>query len=107
MIEAEILAAGNQLSRRGEGRAVSVDIQRFWVDTETTPLYWDVNGAVALDISVASVEGAAPGRRDHFSCEANERTYIWPTEEIVSRVMDRCLVSLMQDVRRSSIWRGN
>jgi hypothetical protein len=107
MIEAEILAAGNQLSGRGEGRAVSVDIQRFWVDTETTPLYWDINGAVELAISVASVDGAAPERRDHFSCKANERTYTWPTEEIVSRVMDRCLVSLMQDVRRSSIWRVN
>ncbi len=107
MIEAEILAAGNQLSGRGEGRAVSVEIQRFLVDTETTPLYWDINGAVELAISVASVDGAAPERRDHFSCKANERTYIWPTEEIVSRVMDRCLVSLMQDVRRSSIWRSN
>jgi uncharacterized lipoprotein YajG len=105
MIGSELVAAGHQVAETGPGRAVSVEIKRFWVSTDTTPLYWDINSDIVVTVAAAGTPGAIPQEGATFSCNASTRTYTWPTKELVAGVVDECLLELMSEMRRSPIWR--
>lgn len=58
------------------------EILEFGVNTNTTPIYWDVVGVVRLKLK----------HDEHdLSGSYTERTYLWPGEEILGRVMQESL----------------
>ena len=60
------------------------EIMEFGVNTSTTPLYWDVVGRVRLVLK--------DGAKDYpLSGTQTERTYGWPGETIVTRVVEESL----------------
>ena len=99
----ELLAGGQRVVESGEDLSVDAAVRRFWVHTDTTPLYWDVVGEIELELSVAAPR-AAPVRRT-FSCRQSERTYAWPSAALTGRVLDRCLAELGEQVRTDPVWR--
>lgn len=68
---------------------VKVDLSNVWLHTDTTMLYWDVVGEIAIDVSL----GDDPARR--LECRAVRRTYAWPTDDVLASVLDRCLRDLL------------
>jgi hypothetical protein len=65
------------------------DILEFGVNTNTTPLYWDVIGAVRLRLK-------KDGQEKEFFGTHTERTYLWPSEEILGRVVQESLRKSVQ-----------
>ena len=60
------------------------EILEFGVNTDTTPIYWDVVGVVRLKLKHDEHEYDLSG-------SYTERTYLWPGEEILGRVMQESL----------------
>jgi hypothetical protein len=102
----DLRAAGHTLVARGEPAGVVVEgtVRRFWVHTDTTPLYWDVVATIELELTARDTAATSPPRTSRAACEARERTYAWPGRSIVAKTLDACLARLMEDVRRSAVW---
>jgi len=63
---------------------ISCGIKTFDVVTPATALYWDVTARIELILRVAGMDREVAG-------EAEERTYAWPSAEIIGRVTTRAL----------------
>ena len=103
-IGAELIGAGHLLTNDGTGRPVSINVINFWTHTNTTALYWDVIANIEIGVSVREGDAEDLLKRAAFSCETSRRTYVWPSLELVSEVIDECLETLMEDIRRDPIW---
>lgn len=78
-------ALGVALSRQPKSAVpYTCEILEFGVNTKTTPLYWDVIGVVRLKLK-------KDGREYDLSGTHTERTYFWPGEEILGRVIQESL----------------
>lgn len=98
----ELWAGGLRVVESGGDAVVDASVRRFWVHTDTTPLYWDVVGEIELELAVTS--GGAPRRRS-FACRQVERTWTWPTAALAGRVLDGCLAELGTKLRGDAVWR--
>lgn len=106
-VGAELLAAGHQLANDGTGRPVSLDILTFWTHTNTTALYWDVIANMEIALTVGDEKPDQVSKQATLNCETKKRTYVWPSLEIVSEVMDECLIDLMGKVRADLVWEAS
>jgi uncharacterized lipoprotein YajG len=67
------------------------DILEFGVNTNTTPLYWDVIGNIRLTLKYDGRERALFGTH-------TERTYVWPGEAIIKKVVEESLRRVAQEL---------
>lgn len=67
------------------------DIIEFGVNTDTTPVYWDVFGRVRLELK-------HNGNRYNLFGTHTERTYLWPGESIITNVIERSLEETVADL---------
>lgn len=70
--------------RRGELPTIYCGIKTFDIVTPATPLYWDVTARIELILRFRGNERAVSG-------EAVERTWIYPSAEIIHRVTTQAL----------------
>lgn len=70
--------------RWGEPLTIYCGIKTFDIVTPSTPLYWDVTTRIELILRVRGNERAVTG-------ESVERTWIYPSEEIIRRVTTKAL----------------
>jgi hypothetical protein len=103
-VASDLLGAGHEISVEGPGRPVSLEVLKFWTHTDTTALYWDVVANIDVRISVGSESGGEGIQRATFSCEQTKRTYTWPSLDLVTDVMDACLVELVTGMRGDAVW---
>jgi len=81
----ERVLAQRQQSQGAQSNAQYVcDILQFGVNTNTTPLYWDVIGNIRLTLKYDGRERALFGTH-------TERTYVWPGEAIIKKVVEESL----------------
>ncbi len=92
-IEARLAGAGFELAEGTPGRVLGITLERFWFDTDTTPLYWDVNGEIAVRLELG---GGGPSAG--FTCRATERAYLAPDAALFGRVVQACMAALLGDV---------
>jgi hypothetical protein len=81
-----------------------MDIRTFWTHTNTTALYWDVIANIEVAVTVGSGGSDQAEKQTSFACKTTQRTYVWPSLELVSEVLDACLVELMAKVGADAIW---
>ena len=62
-------------------RDFSCDMLEFGVNTNTTPVYWDVIGRIRLVLK-------QNGKEYNLFGTHTERTYVWPGETIIKKVVD-------------------
>ena len=67
----------------------------FGVNTDTTPLYWDVIGRILLVLK-------QNGKEYNLFGKHVERTYAWPGEGIIKEVVDESLQQIITDLRQIS-----
>jgi hypothetical protein len=96
-------AGGVRVVESGEDAVVEASVRRFWVQTNTTPLYWDVMGEIEIEL-VVTLPGAGAERRS-FDCRQMKRTFIWPTATLAGGVLDACLAELGAKLRDDPLWR--
>ncbi|MGZ5132308.1 MAG: hypothetical protein ACXWIQ_02005 [Caldimonas sp.] len=90
LVQAVVEARADEaLARRGvsEPQAVGCAIRVFDIATPATLLYWDVRARVELGLRVRGQERTVSGA-------ATERTYFWPTAEVIARVTTVALLRL-------------
>lgn len=104
-VASELVGEGHELVVDGTGRPVSLEITEFWTHTDTTIMYWDIVGNMTVAVTVGA--DGAEQKQQTFRCETTERTYLNPSLDLVSKVMDECLVELIQGMRDAPVWAPN
>lgn len=66
----------------------SCDVLEFGVNTNTTPLYWDVIGRIRLVLKQSGKEYNLFGMH-------TERTYVWPGETIIKKTVDEAFKKII------------
>lgn len=95
----DFLAAGYRVVDSGQDITVEGHVSKFWVRTDTTPLYWDIVGDIEIELTRDTA------RRRHFACHQTDRTYIYPSASLIGKVLDNCMSDLMENVRTAEIWK--
>lgn len=72
-------------SRTGPTETIECEITVFDIRTPATMLYWDVEARMELNLRTR-------GRERTVSAAASERTFLWPSQEIITRVVREALV---------------
>jgi len=78
------------LDVNAESLKIFCGIKTFDVITPSTPLYWDVTTRIEVVLRVESNEKTVSGQNI-------ERTWIWPSEEMITRVTTNALDQLSQE----------
>ena len=86
------------LERAGitDPQIVHCSIRIFDIKTPATLLYWDVNTTIELVLRVGNQDRIVTGT-------ATERTYIWPSQEIIERVTTEALKQVSAKAERALI----
>lgn len=69
------------------------DITDFGVNTNATLLYWDVAGRIRLLLK-------HDGKEYNLSGEHTERTYVWPGESVIAKVIDKSLQQISSGLKQ-------
>jgi uncharacterized lipoprotein YajG len=101
-LELELTAAGCRLSDTNAEVSLTCDVNKFWLHTKTTALYWDVIADISI---VVSSSNQAPPKREEYSATASKRTYVWPSATLCGQVIEECMDRLMKQFREAKLWR--
>ena len=69
-------------------------IRVFDITTPSTPIYWDLDAKIELVLRVRGQDRTA-------SAAATDRTYVWPTEALISNVTTEALKKLATETERA------
>ncbi len=95
-LRAEVKAAGHRVGRDGATATIDGDIRQFDIRTPATALYWDVMGTAIVSITATSGGRSASAQ---YTASCRERTYIWPSSEIIARVVGACVDDIARQFR--------
>jgi len=97
VIKSELESAGHKLGNNSQ-YVITGKIHVFDVRTNTTPLYWDINGKlnVELDVSNQKFTYKIP-----ISSSCTDRTYIYPSGSLVKKVMEKCIEDFANQFREN------
>ena len=95
-LRAELKAAGHRVGRDGATGTIDGDIRQFDIRTPATALYWDVIGTAIVSITATSGGRSASGQ---YTASCSERTYIWPSSDIIARVVGACVENIARQFR--------
>jgi uncharacterized lipoprotein YajG len=92
----ELEAAGHRLASSDAAALVEGEVDQFELRTDVTALYWDVivNGAVSTTVRTDTGE-----QTSHYSTTCTERTYAWPGDDLIARVISDCVNDLSDQFR--------
>jgi len=74
----------------------SCDIVNFDVNTQSTPLYWDVVGRIKLVLNHKDKEYNLFGTH-------TERTYVYPGEAVINKTLDKSLSQIVSQLKQVSL----
>lgn len=77
-------------------------VQSFEVRTEATLLYWDVIGDLAMSLRVTAAGAGATTRSLAYQTRCTDRTYVWPSEKVIAKVMGKCINDVATRLRNDS-----
>jgi hypothetical protein len=106
----EIKAAGHTVTEGVDGTQITGAVVEFETHTDTTLLYWDVIGNLAVSLQIIGARGSNSRAPLDYRARCMERTYIWPSEALIAGVMSKCLTDfankLRNDVRAANALRN-
>jgi uncharacterized lipoprotein YajG len=100
----ELLAEGHTIHNAEQDVTVSGSVIRFWLDTKTTPLYWDIVGEIQIRLTSNSAKAGGPSRERLYSVKQVKRTFVWPSQSLFNEVLNACMEELVQKIRSDSVW---
>lgn len=95
-VSTELARDGYSLVDSNEDVEVTGTIQKFWVGTDVTALYWDIFSEVALQLTVVNRRTGTATELEPYGARNVERTYTYPSEEIMERVTNLSLSQVME-----------
>lgn len=73
-------------------------VETFWVRTDVTPLYWDVVGEVRFALELLDSKTSRTIFKSAYQGSKIERTYLWPGEDIMQRVLESALATAISQL---------
>ena len=103
-ISDDLRAAGHRIVDVGQDITIGGEVLKFWVETKTTPLYWDIVGTIEIKLIFKPSRPDTKILERHYKATKVERTYVWPTKKLAGNVLEACIGNLMQQLHSDSIW---
>jgi hypothetical protein len=100
----DLRAAGLTLVDKNPDVTVGGEILAFWVETKTTPLYWDVIGTTEVKITFEPARPGGERLERRLSSRQVKRTYVWPTATLIEGVIDTTIDDLMGQLHSLDVW---
>jgi uncharacterized lipoprotein YajG len=97
VLQAELARMGFSVVDSGEQFRIGAQLARFQITTPATALYWDINGAIELDLAATGQGGSKHDAR--YVAQCTNRTYAWPSEELIGGVVSACLKDIGSKIR--------
>jgi uncharacterized lipoprotein YajG len=80
--------------------AIGTQLLKFQIATPASALYWDINGTIELAL-VATAQNVK--KHDaRYAADCTDRTYVWPSEEIIGKVLAECISSIGAKIRNDT-----
>lgn len=98
-IISEIKAAGHTVTDGAEGTQITGAVLEFEAHTDTTLLYWDVIGNLAVSLQILVARGTKPGALLDYRARCMDWTYSWPSEAVIAGVMSKCINDFANKLR--------
>lgn len=101
MLTAELQSAGHALVDKNAKFILTSRVDTFRLTTPVTATYWDVT----IDAIMAlQAQGTAKEVFDtSYSANCVERTYAWPNEDIILRMVTQCVDKLADALRNDTV----
>lgn len=93
---AELEAAGHQEVGSEGAALIEGEVQQFNLRTDVTAVYWDVVVDAAISTTVSTKVGTQTSK---YSTSCEERTYTWPGDDVIARVVSTCVDNLSDQFR--------
>jgi len=103
-ISDELRAEGHTILNVEQDVTVSGSVIRFWLDTKTTPLYWDVVGEIQIKLTSNASNPSGSSRERLYSVRQVKRTFVWPSQALFNEVLNACMEELIQKIRADRVW---
>jgi hypothetical protein len=97
VLQGELRGLGFTISDAGAPVRISARLTRFEIQTPAEALYWDIDGFIDLEVEAKWTDG-----RQHaaaYKARCIDRTYAWPGDELIAKVLDNCLKELGSRIR--------
>jgi len=104
VLHTELAAAGYRITDSGADFTVEAQLDAFNVLTPATAFYWDLNGTIAMTLTVTGSEGTH--RQSRYHAECTERTYIFPGRELLTTVVATCVDKIAAEIRGDAALAG-
>lgn len=79
---------------------IGAQLRKFQVVTPATIAYWDINGAIDLDLAAAARDGKT--YQASYAATCTDRTYIFPSQDLIRNVVAACVGSIGAKVRQDA-----
>ena len=89
LLRTEFTQMGYRVVNSAQQFTVGAQLGEFQVMTPATAMYWDINGSIMLGVTVTAPDGK---KRDaSYVAACTDRTYVYPSEEIIGKVVAGCV----------------
>jgi len=100
----EVQLMGKRVVETGEDVKITPALIKFWVATDTTPLYWDIVSEVECRFNFTCTRpGCSPAERK-YAARKSDRTYVWPSATLMSKVLNESIDAVFDQMRSDVIW---
>lgn len=100
----DLRAAGFTLVVENPDVTVGGEVLAFWVETKTTPLYWDVIGTTEVKITFEPARSGGERLERRLLSRQVKRTYLWPSATLIESVIDTNVDDLMGQLHSLDAW---
>jgi hypothetical protein len=99
----ELRAQGHEIVDGEGGDLLEGRVTKFWIKAPATMLYWDITAEVEMEVTVITAGGTEGAFEKSYACTSEKRTYVYPSNKLMTKVLDACLVDLMEAFREDQI----
>lgn len=98
VIKSELQSAGHKLINTNSEYVIKGKINVFDIRTNTTALYWDIDGKLNVELNVSN-SNITNSISIISSC--TDRTYLYPSGKLVKKVIKKCLEDFANQFREN------
>jgi len=104
VLKAELASIGIGTTPDEAAASVNGQVKKFLVTTPATAFYWDINGAVELELVAQARDGRKHEGRYIASC--TDRTFVFPSDDLIGGVVMLCLKEIGAKLRKDDALAG-
>lgn len=94
-VKSELTRNGHVIVDADEDVLIRGQIETFWVETDVTPLYWDIIGKVSISVNIEGRKRSSL-KLGPYSAQNVERTYLNPSKRLMEKVLGKSLNEVIQ-----------